>query len=239
MTAGVKKPWGVVATLAWAVLAMAVGQGAGLAAMIWRLGEVAPESLATAQYDGPLIALVTLIANPLQIAVLAWAARRRGAGAADYFALCRFGARELAVGVASVAALVAALEIFGTLIGQDAVSPFQIDVYTTTTNLPWLLALFVAVVIVAPLGEEIAFRGFLFRGFVGAYPVAGIVVVSLLWTALHIQYDWFGLLQVFAIGLLLGWVRWRTGSTSLTVVLHALVNLESAVETVIKVGWPW
>ena len=38
------------------------------------------------------------------------------------------------------------------------------------------------------------------------------------------EYNWFGLLQVFIIGLLLSWIRWRSGSTLLTMVLHAIAN---------------
>jgi len=32
-----------------------------------------------------------------------------------------------------------------------------------------------------------------------------------LWAAIHLQYDWFGIAQVFCLGLLFGWVRWRSG----------------------------
>ena len=62
-----------------------------------------------------------------------------------------------------------------------------------------------------------------------------IVVISVLWAALHIQYDWAGMLQIFVIGLFLGFVRWRSGSTLLTFVLHALFNLEGTMETVLFV----
>ncbi|HEY4981612.1 MAG TPA: CPBP family intramembrane glutamic endopeptidase [Pseudolabrys sp.] len=37
--------------------------------------------------------------------------------------------------------------------------------------------------------------------------------------------------QVFAFGLLLGWMRWCTGSTLLTMLLHGLINLEGMLET--------
>jgi membrane protease YdiL (CAAX protease family) len=57
----------------------------------------------------------------------------------------------------------------------------------------------------------------------------------MLWAALHIQYDWAGVLQIFVIGLFLGWVRLRSGSTLLTFFLHALFNLEGSVETVLYV----
>ena len=50
---------------------------------------------------------------------------------------------------------------------------------------------------------------------------------------IHVQYDWFLIAQVFAFGLLFGWVRWATGSTILTMLLHALVNLEGMIETIL------
>ena len=61
-----------------------------------------------------------------------------------------------------------------------------------------------------------------------------IVVISLLWAGLHVQYDWTGILQIFVIGLFLGWTRWRSGSTLLTFLLHALFNLEGTIETVLQ-----
>ena len=64
-----------------------------------------------------------------------------------------------------------------------------------------------------------------------------IVVISLLWAALHIQYDWAGMLQIFVVGLYLGWVRWTSGSTLLTFLLHALFNLEGTMETVLLVKY--
>ena len=94
-----------------------------------------------------------------------------------------------------------------------------------------------AAIVVAPAGEEITFRGFLFRGWVrserSAWPA--IVVISLLWATLHVQYDWTGMLQIFVVGLFLGWTRLRSNSTLLTFILHALFNLEGTLETVAQV----
>ena len=64
-----------------------------------------------------------------------------------------------------------------------------------------------------------------------------ILAISLIWSLLHIQYDWFGASQVFALGVLLGYVRLYSGSTTLVIVLHMLLNLESVVETVVALGW--
>src|SRR5215467_6107739 len=73
-----------------------------------------------------------------------------------------------------------------------------------------------------------SFRCFLFRGWVTSdqYGVFAVIVISQLWAALHVQYDWVGVAQVFLTGLVLGWTRWRSGSTLLTILLHLLVNLE-------------
>jgi uncharacterized protein len=74
----------------------------------------------------------------------------------------------------------------------------------------------------------------LFRGWVRSPRSAlpAIVAISLLWAILHIQYDWTGMLQIFVIGLFLGWIRWRSGSLALTFLLHALFNLEGTLETI-------
>jgi membrane protease YdiL (CAAX protease family) len=96
----------------------------------------------------------------------------------------------------------------------------------------------VAVVVVGPIGEEVLFRGFLFRGWVTPNwrGVIAAVVIPVLWSAMHLQYDWFGMSQVFLIGLVLSWLRWRSGSCLLTIVLHMLVNLVGMVEVALKVG---
>ena len=71
----------------------------------------------------------------------------------------------------------------------------------------WLLGLLLAIVVVAPIGEEIAFRGFLYRGLVRpGCEMLAIVVIALAWALLHIQYDWLGMAQIFAAGLYAGLV---------------------------------
>ena len=35
----------------------------------------------------------------------------------------------------------------------------------------------------------------------------------------------------------IGWIRWHSGSTALTILLHMLVNLGATTEAILKVGW--
>ena len=62
--------------------------------------------------------------------------------------------------------------------------------------------------------------------------VAGAIFLSsLAWTSLHLQYDWFFFGEVFSIGLLLGYLRYRTNSTWLTIALHGASNLAATIQT--------
>jgi len=63
-------------------------------------------------------------------------------------------------------------------------------------------------------------------------PVGAIILSSLAWTVLHLQYDWFFFGEVFSIGLLFGYLRYRTNSTWLTVVLHGLNNLAATMQSI-------
>src|SRR6266853_1523721 len=126
------------------------------------------------------------------------------------------------------------LGLAARMTGEDLLAYFALD-------LPRRRDVIIAVagIVVAPVGEELLFRGFLFRGFVreprDALP--GILAISLIWSLLHVQYDWFGASLVFALGVLLGYVRLYSGSTTLVILLHALLNLESVLETVVVLGW--
>jgi len=122
------------------------------------------------------------------------------------------------------------------ILGRTIVTSFQLDIYRTAAAAGWLPLLWLAVVVVTPIGEETLFRGFLFRGWLrtprDAWPV--IVVTAVLWALVHVQYDAYVIAQVFVFGLMLGWLRWATGSTILTMLLHGMINFEGMLETAIS-----
>jgi membrane protease YdiL (CAAX protease family) len=228
--------WGYWATTAWAAVAFLVGQFAALTTVVlWRSAKL--NAIIDTPYDGVLVTLFILISNPITVAILWLAARLARAQAIDYLGLHWPQAREVTRGIVVLIGLIAVSDALLYLSGRDLVTPFQLQSYTTAAAEGWLPAMLVAAIVVAPAGEEVLFRGFLFRGYVqserSAWPA--IVAISLLWAALHIQYDWTGILQIFVIGLFLGWMRWRSGSTLLTLLLHTLFNLEGTLETVLQI----
>ncbi|MEZ5854917.1 MAG: CPBP family intramembrane glutamic endopeptidase [Hyphomicrobiaceae bacterium] len=88
---------------------------------------------------------------------------------------------------------------------------------------PWLV--FAAVAIGAPLWEEFLFRGFLLPSVaqkLGFWPAA--LLVSAGWSALHIGYSAFGLIEVFSIGLLFAWLLRQAQSLWVPIACHATYN---------------
>lgn len=99
------------------------------------------------------------------------------------------------------------------------------------------LTVFAALVMVgAPIVEELFFRGFFFaalrkRGLNG--PLT-IVLTAVVFAGFHFEPMRFFVL--LPTGLLLGWVRWKTGSTGAAMVAHGLVNAPGAI--LLLVGVP-
>jgi hypothetical protein len=69
--------------------------------------------------------------------------------------------------------------------------------------------------------------GILFEGFrYSRLGLAGaILLTSLVWTGLHVGYSLYSLGAIFIFGIVLGYVRYRTGSLWSTVIMHAFYNL--------------
>jgi uncharacterized protein len=79
------------------------------------------------------------------------------------------------------------------------------------------------VVILAPIVEELIFRGVIFSGFQRIYPAFWAIFFSALLFALFHLNPW-QLGPTFLLGLLLGYVRLRTGSLLAAILTHALHN---------------
>jgi membrane protease YdiL (CAAX protease family) len=229
------KSFGIAATLGFALVALVFGQAVGLGAM----SAVVGLDVSHTAYDGAALAVALLAGTPVQVVTLALAVRMTGENLFTYLALDVPHRRDVTIAVGALAALILAGDVLTLVSGRELVPAFQIEVHRTALAEGALLPLWIAMIAVAPAGEEILFRGFLFRGFVdeprNALP--GILAISLIWALLHVQYDWFGTAVIFALGMFLGFVRLFSGSTTLVILLHMLWNLESVVETLLAMGW--
>jgi len=237
-------PYGLLSSILWTAAGIAAWFLAQLVLLFayynWQ-NSVAPGSVDLAQLatDGTMLAITVIAAAPVWVGVMVLAARRRGWRARDYLALIPPRKGEILFGIACLAPLLVAFDLATYAFGRDVVPSFMRDSYASAKLAGSLPLFFIAVVVAGPIGEEIAFRGFLFRGLSATWlGIFGTLAVTAgLWAAMHVQYDLIELGQIFLIGLLLGWLRWASGSTLLTIILHMLANLGATLEAMIKVEW--
>ena len=225
----------VATTFGWAFVAFLVGQVAALGAlMVWSHGDL--YRLLASPYDGAVVTLSVLVINPVSVAVLVLAARLRSADVVDYLGLVPPQLRTVVIGTIGLLLIIGLTDALLFASGRAIVSSFQSISYQTAAAKGLLPLMWLATVVVAPAGEEIMFRGFLFRGLVGSPRAAwpAIVGISLLWTLLHVQYDFAGMSEIFVAGLFLGWMRYTSGSTLLAIALHGLFNFEGMLETMLQ-----
>lgn len=223
--AAVGQPFGFWATL-------------GLAAVVIVLSVIFAmltiHSLGSIPYSAEWLAILLVAdvaAVVLVVAVLAVSARQRGWTVAGYLGLDwpRPGMIVFGLGyfvifyLASVAvSFVPAARVSYAESAQTWIALYHASIFGGFAPLVWLAA-----VAGAPVSEEIVFRGFLQRGWSASRigVSGGIILASFLWALLHFGYPGIVILDMFVMGLGLGWLRWYTGSTTLTILLHALNNL--------------
>ncbi len=231
-------PWGFWASLGWVLLGWATAFFAAVVCVIaWmllthrhRLPDVSDPAL------GEVATSIVLIAG---IAPLVIAVRRRRQSLRDYFALNGVPRRDLLLGVAALFVLEVVSEVAQRLFGFDTGSAVFVAEYGEAKLAGVLPVEWFGVVIVAPITEELTFRGFLHRGWAASrLGVTGTVLLtSALWAAMHQQYTAYGMFDVFMSGLVFGWIRQRSASTTPAIILHVLLNLVAMAAVTILVEW--
>jgi membrane protease YdiL (CAAX protease family) len=222
-------PWAPVsALLATALIALGPGI-AGIAALTLAMPQLDPGGggqsfMSLATWEGVAFAATVQIMS----LILVWTIAGRGGQRAPVLRMTgeRFTATFY---VTAALLLILATGVLEFILYKS----FAVDIFTDTAWLregltsPTALGTFVIAVILAPLWEEFAFRGFLLSalaktrlGFWG-----GALISNVLWTSLHATYSWAGVVSVFVAGLVLSWLVWRTGSIKPAIVTHAIGNL--------------
>ncbi|HLJ00833.1 MAG TPA: type II CAAX endopeptidase family protein [Bradyrhizobium sp.] len=234
------KFWG---TAIWSLVvfaAMFVGQIAVVGWFVLRQGgpinqESFSEAVRVVVAHGLTIALSVITGLPAVLAALWVAIKIKGARFSEYLALRSFSWAHLAIGVVALFALVMGWDALSRATGREVEPGFMGEVLKSARDDGALWLLVLSFCVAAPITEEFFARGFLYRGWSESFlRVPGAIILSsLVWTGLHLQYNWYFLGQVFSIGLLLGYLRHRSNSTWLTIILHGLNNLAAVTQTIL------
>ncbi len=95
--------------------------------------------------------------------------------------------------------------------------------FTTTPSAPELVVVFISLVILTPIFEELIFRGVLFKGLRKKAPFwVAAVVSSLAFAIAHMQ--WNVALDTLALGIVLCYLVEKTNSIGPAIFLHAFKN---------------
>jgi len=153
---------------------------------------------------------------------------RKGVPIQEYLGMRRTTLKPILISVVAVVVLEIAVYAIDVRLGQIIDTRFLLDIYGTSV---WPALLWFAIVICGPVFEEAFFRGFMYTGLINSrFGVTGTVALtSLLWAALHIQYGVFELVVIFTAGILLGIMRYKTGSIWIPLLMHCLMNVLAMV----------
>jgi membrane protease YdiL (CAAX protease family) len=233
------KFWGTALWGLFVFAAMFVGQIAVVAWFVLRRD--GPFDFAAAVHvvgGGLTISLSVIMGLPAVVAALWIAIRLSGTSFSDYLALRGTSWKNFLIGAVALGILVMGWDLLSRTVGREVEPGFMAEVLRSARADGALWLLIIAFCVAAPVSEELFARGFLYRGWSETFlrPGGAILLSSVAWTALHLQYDWFFFGEVFSIGLLLGYLRYRFHSTWLTIFLHGLNNLAAVTQSIWLAG---
>jgi len=222
--------WGPWTTIGWGigvVIVMMITQtiGATLYLVWFKLSypdrALPIESIGT---NGPLLTFAFLISTPFVLAYLLLPARLAHVSFADFYALKWPRGRDIAIGAVALAIVLMISGLAASASGQE-MPEFMTQTFATARAAGMIPLFAFSFVVLPPVQEELMFRGLLYRGLAPAIgPAPTIALTAAVWSVIHLQYDWFFVGEIFALGLTLGWIRWKSDSTLLTMMLHATIN---------------
>jgi hypothetical protein len=108
------------------------------------------------------------------------------------------------------------------------------ELFYRTASPMRVAGLAVIAVVLAPVAEELVFRGGLFRFVRGRLPrVAALVVPALIFAAMHVNFKnldgLITLAPLTAFGLIFSLAYERTGRIAVVILAHALFNLHTVI----------
>lgn len=192
-----------------------------------------PFTLADSIVKNGLVLCTTSILSELVVIglVLLVIRLRRGDTISEYLALRPVSLRVLLTALIVMGAFVGLGDGITYLCGRPIVPQVEIEVFRTIVYplLGWILLL-----VTAPIAEEVFFRGFVLEGFRRSRMgnAGAVVVTSLAWALLHLQYDLYNIALIIIAGLLLGAVRIKSRSLWPCIAMHSFMNLIATIELV-------
>jgi uncharacterized protein len=150
----------------------------------------------------------------------------------EYLAIKKVPSKLILSWMSLTFGFVVLVNIVGLLFGRPVVGEFMSTIYKSASPM-WLL--WIALIIAAPVFEELFFRGFLFKGLVNS-PLGlfgTVIFTAAAWALIHVQYDYFDIGAIFIGGIFLGYARFKSDSILVPIAMHGVANLVATLEAAI------
>ncbi len=230
-----RKPWGIIASILWVIVAFE-----GVARAEDRLFTVPSFQSGI----GHAALLLTVWSSELLVIVAA--VRLTRWPVAEYLSWLRPRIKDVLFGCGVILVLSLAENGLAYLATGHAfdVAGYRAAVAAGTSPF-WYVFQWWPAIFCAPLVEESAIRGFMWRGIEArAGRWAAFLITSLYFAGMHYRYFlangvfFLGTFSIYLIsGMAFGWLRWRSGNTTATIIPHVFGNLYIYVAPVIAAAF--
>ncbi len=234
-----EKPWRMDIVLQYLLLVMA-GFCGGMLLVAWFTSEHAPIRVPE---DYATIIGGTLSFHGVVLALLPWLLREHGAGAGLAFGfstprMWRAAGFGLLIGVITLPLIVGLGELSAMifqLLGMKTELQAPVQMLQKQPGWPLGATIFFAAVIMAPIAEEIVFRGILYPSVKQlGFPRTALWTTSLLFAVIHSNR--MTVLPFTVLALLLTYVYERTNNLLSSIVMHSCFNLVNFLRVALLPG---
>jgi membrane protease YdiL (CAAX protease family) len=230
--------WKFLSTLLWGCAIYLFVQNCSVVSTVLTKGFDFSESAISSivknlEKDGTLLSIYVISALIFGcIAIYAVIKFKKNSNLIDYLAINKISYQLTLRWIGLVLGYLILTESIRLLLGESMITQFMSTIYKTASPI-WML--WIAIIVAAPIFEEVFFRGFLFKGLVTSPlgTIGTIVFTSALWAAIHSQYGYIDLSIVFFLGILLGYARFKSNSILVPIAMHSFVNLLATIQAAI------
>jgi uncharacterized protein len=201
-----------------------IGIGVGIVAVIVASGIVAiPFALAGADLDsGGFIIVGTIVQDLMMIAAAYFVTADLGKPTARTFGLRPFKSSAFGWIFAALVAYLVLASIYTVLVDPPS-EQLPNGLEDADQNVLLAVATGMLLIVVAPVAEEVFFRGFLYQAFRNSFGVLpGALLSALIFGAIHLEF--FKLVQLAILGVILALLFEKTRSLWSPIILHAVNN---------------
>jgi len=230
-------PWSVPATIGFSILIFIVFLGVQTVAIFALAASRINSDDATAVLNEVQLLVtngfaisVSLIPSALfgSLLVLLFTYLKKNTSVKEYLRLKAPDLKQLLFWIGILILFNLGLEIVNHFI-ERPIPGWMIESYKTAGSLPlfWF-----ALVVAAPVFEELFFRGFMLEGLRHSKlgNLGAVIITAAIWAAIHLQYELFEVATIFLIGLVLGYAKIKTDSLYTVIILHALMNFVATLQ---------